>query len=92
MIVKPTHNLTNRKGLLFLTIGVQLPDGHSPTSWFRGTNVGIGGKHTLRPIIAPGDPVRRATLNEMRCLARMQIAEFHKCFPEGIIYVQRSRH
>lgn len=89
MIVKPTYNLPNRRGGLFLTIGVQLPDGHSPISWFRRTDVGVGGRMCR---IAPGNPVRRATPAEMRRLARMQIAQYHERYPEGVIYVQRSRH
>src|SRR3546814_10361251 len=90
MIVKPTRNLPNRQGGLFLTVGVELSDGYSPISWFRGTNVGVGGKHTFCRI-APGDPVRRATLAEMRRLVRMRIAEYRERYPEGVIYVRRSR-
>lgn len=91
MIVKPTFNMPNRQGRVFLTIGVELPDGHSPISYFRGTNVGVGGHHTGCHI-APNEPVRRATLNELRRMARHEIEKMMSMHPAARVFVQRSRH
>lgn len=94
MIVLPTRNLPNHvtgelEGKLFLTIGIRLPDGHMPVSTFRGTNVGVGGRFCRT---APGEPVRRATLAEMRQRARASIAQMLRDHPTGTIVVSRSRH
>lgn len=84
MIIKPTRG--NGKPNL-LTISVHNGD-YEPYSYSRSQNVGVGG---LMSRIAQGEPVRRATQNEMRTLARETIASMLRLYPNGTIYVQRSR-
>ena len=88
LTILPTHNcgLSSR----MLIIGVIDDEGHMPVSWSRGPNVGVGGRHLFCKI-APGEPVRRATLNEMRRLARMRIAELQRDWPQLKLFVQRVR-
>lgn len=94
MIIAPTRNLPNFQtgkldGRLFLTISAQTPEGRVPVSWFRGSDVGVGGRFCST---APGEPVRRATLREMRQMARKRIANMRAEHPGCEIVVHRSRH
>lgn len=72
----------------YISIEVVLPDGHVPVSYSRGMNVGVGGRH-LACSIAPGEPVRRATLNEIRRKDRVQVVEMLASFPTGRIRTYR---
>ena len=75
----------------FISIECYDPEtGHTPVSYFRGANVGVGGKH-LFCAIAPGEPVRRATLNEIRRIDRMQIAKMLASHPGHKIRWRRCR-
>lgn len=65
--------------------------GHTPVSYFRGTNVGVGGRY-MSCSIAQGEPVRRATLNELRRIDRMNIAKMLERFPNHLIRWRRSYH
>ncbi len=99
LIVHPTIDIRPPAGgaerpRLFITVGVELPDGFEPESTFRGTSVGVGGKHFYDSLGLGlgGGPVRRATGNEMRRMARARIAAMLERYPEGKITVRRSRH
>ena len=73
----------------FLTIGVETSPGYQPISYFRGQNVGVGGKHLFCPI-APGEPVRRATQSELRRLDRWRIVQLLAKHPGGRIVIRRT--
>lgn len=75
----------------YLTIGVMTADGHTPVSTFRSMDVGVGGKHTFCTI-APGEPVRRATLAELRQKDRANLAKFLAQYPGATPVVYRSHH
>lgn len=93
MQVLPTRAMPGqRNGQTFLTIEAYLPEyDRAPISNFRGMNVGVGGKYTTCTIAA-GEPVRRATLAELRIKDRQVIARFRETYPNAVIRVQRSRH
>lgn len=94
LTIKPTTRMFfgNHKPRNYLAIGIELPDGRRPVEHFRGASVGVGGVHSFCPLgIAKGEPVRAATLNEMRRKARHNIAQMLERFPEGRIYVRRSQ-
>jgi hypothetical protein len=91
LIIEPTSELPIRTGGTYLTIGIRTPDGCTPVSMFRGQNVGVGGKYTTCPI-AQGEPVRRATLGELRLKDRLTIARYLAIYPDGVVVARRSRH
>lgn len=76
---------------VYLTIGIRTPDGHTPVSYMRGQDVGVGGAHTWCTIAA-GEPVRRATQRELRRLDRQIVARYRNLHPDGVITVRRSHH
>lgn len=73
-----------------LTIAVVLPDGHTPVSWLRMMDVGVGGTHGYCRI-AQGQPVRRATLRELRRLDRLVVADYAARYPDARITWRRGR-
>lgn len=90
MIIQPTTG--QRSGAkLFLSIGVRTPDGRTPTEYFRGTSVGVGGRYTVDRLGLGEDKVRAATRNELRRLDRINIARMLEQFPDATVYVRRSR-
>lgn len=77
---------------LFLSITAELPDGRQPTGYFRGSSVGVGGRHLTDRLGLKEDAVRAATHNEKRRLARLRIADMLEQHPDAVITVQRTRH
>lgn len=91
MIKHPTAPRGNDTRL-GLTIGIQTAPGYEPESYFRGTDVGVGGRHGLADPLGLGPcDVRKATLGELRRLDRIRIAQMLERFPGGTITVRRSR-
>lgn len=91
--VEPTkeypHRLTGKTSRTYLNIEAFEGDQLSPIySYSRGMNVGVGGRWSR---YATGEPVRRATLNELRRMDRDTIVKLRAQYPDARIVVQRVR-